>query len=38
MTALLASEDITIDTGLVITVLVIIALLCAIWWLWAHRR
>jgi hypothetical protein len=32
------SETFTIDTGLIITVLVIIVLALAAWYLWRHRN
>jgi len=34
---MLAAENITIDANLVITILVIIALLLGILWLWRHH-
>jgi hypothetical protein len=38
MMLLLADEEVTFDTGWIITILVIIVLLLAAWWLWTHRR
>lgn len=32
-----AAEDFNVDSGLVITVLVIIVLILAAWWFWTHR-
>ena len=31
------TETFTVDTGLIITVLVIVVLILAAWWLWRHR-
>ena len=35
---LATDHQFTIDTGLIITVLVIIVLILAAWWLWRHRN
>jgi hypothetical protein len=32
------TETFTVDTGLIITVLVIVVLILAAWWLWRHRN
>jgi hypothetical protein len=35
---LAANETFTINTGLIITVLIIVVLALAAWWLWRHRN
>jgi hypothetical protein len=34
---LATDHSLTVDTGLIITVLVIVVLILAAWWLWRHR-
>jgi hypothetical protein len=32
------TETFTVDTGLIITVLIIVVLVLGAWWLWRHRN